>query len=115
MTSAGGGIYTLSNYTFTTNGAKFRQNASWTFGDNWGATAFPSGTAAPGDTNLSITAGVYDVTFNLTTKAYSFTAVSQGFSDIYVKGSANGNVAASMSTTDGINYIFLDADLGLGG
>ncbi|MFD0777428.1 hypothetical protein ACFQZF_01705 [Flavobacterium myungsuense] len=51
----------------------------------------------------------------MTTKAYSFTAVAQGFSDIYVKGTANGNAAAVMSTTDGINYIFLDADLSLGG
>ena len=113
MTTSDNVTYTLSNVTLINGGLKFRQDGAWT--NNWGGSTFLSGTGVPGGSNISVTAGVYDVTFNLTTKAYSFTAVAQGFSDIYVKGSANGDVAAVMSTTDGINYIFLDADLSLGG
>ena len=113
MTTSDNVTYTLSNVTLINGGLKFRQDGAWT--NNWGGSTFLSGTGVPGGSNISVTAGVYDVTFSLTTKAYSFTAVAQGFSDIYVKGSANGNVAAVMSTTDGINYIFLDADLSLGG
>lgn len=113
LTTSDNVIYTLSNVTLTNGGLKFRQDGSWT--NNWGGSTFLSGTGVPNGSNIIVTAGVYDVTFNLTTKAYSFTAVAQGFSDIYVKGTANGNVAAVMSTTDGINYILLDADLSLGG
>jgi hypothetical protein len=112
MTTSDNNIYTLSNFTFSVGGAKFRQNASWD--NNWGAATFPSGTGTPGGANIPTPAGVYDVTFNLTTKAYQFTAVAQGFDDISVYGSANGNVDIAMSTLDGINYTILDADLSLG-
>ena len=112
MTTSDNNIYTLSNFTFSNGGAKFRQNASWD--NNWGAATFPSGTGTAGGANIPTVAGVYDVTFNLTTKAYQFTAVAQGFADISVYGTGNGNVDGVMSTTDGVNYKLYNYSIGLG-
>jgi hypothetical protein len=112
MTTSDNNIYTLSNFTFSNGGAKFRQDGSWS--NNWGAGTFPSGTGAPGGANIPTVAGVYDVTFNLTTKAYLFTPVAQGFADISVYGTGNGNVDGVMSTTDGVNYKLYNYSIGLG-
>ncbi len=102
MATTDGVTYTLTAYTFPSGGAKFRQDHSWN--NNWGSSSFPSGTGNAGGNNIPITAGVYDVTFNKTTKAYSFTAAALGFANISVFGTANSDVDADMSTTDGIHY-----------
>ena len=96
--------YTLSNYTFSNGGAKFRQDANW--GTNWGANAFPSGTANLNGSNIPVIAGVYNVTFNRTTRAYNFETVAQGFDAISISGTAGpgANADVSMLTVDGINY-----------
>ncbi|WP_298148859.1 T9SS type A sorting domain-containing protein [Flavobacterium sp.] len=96
--------YTLSNFTFTTGGLKFRQDSSWA--NNWGANSFPNGTAAPNGSNIPVTAGVYDVMFNRTTRVYSFTPASTGFGIVNISGSAGpgAGVNVAMSTVDGINY-----------
>lgn len=102
MATTDGVTYTLTAYTFPSGGAKFRQDHSWT--NNWGSSSFPSGTGNGGGANIPITAGVYDVTFNKTTKAYSFTAAALGYANISVFGTANSSVDGDMSTTDGIHY-----------
>ena len=112
MTTTDNVHYTLSNFTFTQGGAKFRQAHSWS--NNWGASNFPSGTATSNGNNISVTAGVYDVSFNLTTKAYTFTPVAQGFASISVYGTSNGSVDGAMNTVDGINYVLNDYNLDLG-
>lgn len=56
--------------------AKFRANNAWD--DNWGANGFPSGTGTPGGANIPVTAGLYLITFNPATGAYSFTPASIG-------------------------------------
>ena len=96
--------YTLSNFTFSNGGAKFRQDANW--GTNWGANAFPTGTATQNGSNIPVIAGVYNVTFNRTTGAYSFATVAQGFDSISISGSAGpgANADVSMLTVDGVNY-----------
>jgi hypothetical protein len=96
--------YTLSNFTFSNGGAKFRQDANW--GTNWGANAFPSGTANLNGSNIPVIAGVYNVTFNRTTRAYNFETVAQGFDSISISGSAGpgANADVSMLTVDGVNY-----------
>jgi hypothetical protein len=96
--------YTLSNFTFTNGGAKFRQDAAWSI--NWGANAFPTGTATQNGSNIPVIAGVYNVTFNRTTGAYSFATVAQGFDAISISGTAGpgANADVSMLTVDGINY-----------
>jgi hypothetical protein len=102
MTTSDGNIYTLSAFTFSSGGAKFRQDHAWT--NNWGSGSFPSGTGNQNGANIPVTAGVYDVTFNKTTKAYTFTAAALGFANISVFGTANSSVDGDMSTTDGIHY-----------
>jgi hypothetical protein len=96
--------FTLSNFTFSTGGAKFRQNADW--GTNWGANSFPSGTANLNGSNIPVTAGIYDVTFNISTRAFSFNAVATGFDAISISGTAGPGLNADVAllTVDGINY-----------
>jgi hypothetical protein len=59
---------------------KFRENADWT--NNWGSTDFPSGTGVNGGKNIPVpldslsgapTTTTYEVTFNCSTGAYTFT------------------------------------------
>ena len=96
--------FTLSNFTFTSGGAKFRQDASWT--NNWGGTGFPTGTSYQNGSNIPVTAGIFNVSFNITTGAYSFTSAVTGFDAISISGTAGpgANSDVAMLTTDGINY-----------
>jgi hypothetical protein len=72
MTSVDGGItYKLLNYEFVAGVAKFRKDDAWTV--NWGSEAFPSGTGVQDGVDIPVTAGFYDVTFNTSTGAYTFT------------------------------------------
>jgi len=51
---------------------KFRNNHNWA--ENWGANAFPSGTAVANGPSIPVSpAGVYIISFDLTTLAYTFT------------------------------------------
>lgn len=56
--------------TLTSGAAKFRVNDDWKY--NWGSNTFPTGTGAPGGSDIPITPGTYTVTFNVNTKAYLF-------------------------------------------
>lgn len=100
--------YTVTGFTFTvTGGVKFRQDADWVI--NWGDAAFPSGTGTQGGSNIPVPAGTYDVTFNITTGEYSFTAVSTGFDEIGFTGGFNAYASVvEMATLDGIDYIYTD-------
>ena len=108
MTSTDGVNWSLSGITLTTaatgGGVKFRANNDWAI--NWGSSAFPSGIAASGGSNISCLAGTYDVTFNSTTGAYSFNGTPITFPTISIIGDAAAGWAIDvpMSTTDGINY-----------
>ena len=96
--------FTLSNFTFSNGGAKFRQDAGWN--TNWGSNAFPSGTATLNGGNIQVIAGVYNVAFNISTRAFSFSAVPMGFDAISISGTAGPglNADVAMLTVDGINY-----------
>ena len=50
--------------------AKFRLNNDWPV--NWGAADFPSGTGTQDGPNIPVTAGNYDISFNVLTGEYSF-------------------------------------------
>lgn len=70
--------YTLSGWVLAADGEiKFRHNHEWVIA--WGApttgSSWPSGigSTAGGGANIDALAGTYDVTFNFTTGAYSFT------------------------------------------
>lgn len=56
--------------------AKFRANNDWAI--NWGAADFPSGTGAQNGPNIPVTAGIYYVTFNAATGAYTFAPATLG-------------------------------------
>ncbi len=112
MNTSDNETYTISAYTFTvTGGVKFRQDGAWDI--NWGDAAFPSGTGTQGGSNIPVPAGAYDVTFNITTGEYSFTAVSTGFDEIGFTGGFNAYASVvPMATLDGVDYIYTDKFFG---
>lgn len=70
MEDLGGGNYRLE-IELAEGEAKFRQDDDWA--SNWGATDFPAGVGEQNGDNIPIPAGgVYLVTFNKNTGAYSF-------------------------------------------
>jgi starch-binding outer membrane protein SusE/F len=115
-TSDGGTIWTADNMVLTNGDIKFRTGNHWDPNtDNWGATTetnFPTGTGAPGSgTNIHATAGIYDVTFNTATLAYSFVLQSL-YPAVSLIGTGNDGVAADadvdLFTADGITYTGTD-------
>jgi len=109
MSSSDNTNFTLSNYTFLVSGSvKFRQDAAWT--NNWGSTSFPGGVGTPGGSNIPVPAGTYDITFNITTGAYMFTAVSTSYDAIGMYGGFNTWATPSepLVTGDGISYAKID-------
>jgi len=63
---------------------KFRENHDWTA--NWGAVDFPTGTGTDNGANIPLVAGTYDITFNATTKAYSFVENTTAVGEIGLVG-----------------------------
>jgi hypothetical protein len=101
MTSTDGINYYKYDYTFPSGDVKFRQDAAWT--NSWGAASFPSGTATAGGSNIPVTAGRYDVAFNINTLAYSFSTMSVS---IIGSGAQGWGTDVNMTTTNGINYTY---------
>jgi len=95
--------YTLTNYQFAGGEAKFRKDNSWDI--NWGNSSFPTGIADLYGANIPVTAGTYNVAFNVISGEYSFTPPVIG-----IIGSAliGWNDDIEMQTTDGINYTLTD-------
>ena len=63
--------YTLKHYLFNDGVARFRQDDNNVL--KWGDNTFPTGAAIQDGPDIPVTAGVYDVTFNVETGEYSFT------------------------------------------
>lgn len=106
METTDGVEYTLSKVSLIGGGLKFRQNNEWP--NNWGGTTFPSGVGIfdQGGVDVPVVAGVYDVTFNMTTLAYNFTYL---YPMMGMRGAAttvgwDGPVDIFMNTTDGVVY-----------
>lgn len=99
MITFDGITYTLSNFTVTAGGAKFRQTGSWLV--NWGSTAFPSGVGVQDGPDIPLAAGTYNITFNRQTGAYSFTYVTLS---IIGNAAAGWNTDIPLQTTDGNTY-----------
>jgi hypothetical protein len=75
MSTVDGRNYTLNNLVMASGVAKFRQNRQWDpVTRSWGSTSFPSGIGIIGgpNTNIPITAGTYNISFNILTGAYNF-------------------------------------------
>lgn len=69
-------------------------------GADWGDTAFPSGTAVQGG-HIPVPANMYNITFNLETKEYSFDFVTIS---LIGNGIVDWNTDTDLATTDGVNY-----------
>ncbi|MBP6181303.1 gliding motility-associated C-terminal domain-containing protein [Flavobacterium sp.] len=108
MTTTNGTIYTLNGVSLVQGALKFRGDHAWTLPYNWGGTAFPSGTAVVDASPITIpTTGIYNITFNKTTGAYSFTTPQIVYPIVGLIGDATPggwNTDTDMSTTDGIHY-----------
>ncbi len=118
MATTDGITYTLNNISLYTGGLKFRQDNSWPL--NWGSTEWPTGTGVQdqGGMDVPVLVGVYDVTFNLTTKEYSFmykfpVIGIRGNATTVDWGSADGDIL--FSTADGIIYTLNNFTLNTGG
>jgi hypothetical protein len=100
--------FTLTAFTFLSSGnVKFRQNGNWDV--NWGSNSFPTGVGTQDGQNIPVIAGTYDISFNITTGAYAFVAVSTGFNDIGFLGGFNDfSQSVPMITVDGIQYQYTD-------
>ncbi|RZJ71237.1 T9SS type A sorting domain-containing protein [Flavobacterium sp.] len=106
MTTTDGINYTLANHTFVSGELKFRKNSDWNFAYGYAtAPGFPSGTGTTPGTNIAVTAGTYNVTFNINTLAYSFTAGVPQFPVISLYGTSTANSDVMLSTTNGIDYL----------
>jgi len=93
--------YTLSSYYFSAGDFKFRQDGNW-----FGGTTFPSGTATSSGGNITnTTSDFYDISYNISTGAYSFTSTASSNQHISLIGDFNGWAAdVTFTTTDNINY-----------
>jgi starch-binding outer membrane protein SusE/F len=106
MTTTDNNLYTITAYTFPATGLKFLVDQTW--GKDYGSTTnpsgFPNGTGVvTGATNIEVPAGTWTVTFNLTTKEYTFVAAVSANPEIKLLGTASPS-GSTMSTTDGISY-----------
>lgn len=111
MTSTDGILYQLDNVQLSWGELRFRQDHDWNI--NWGGTTFPSGTGSLYAPNIQVPAGIYDITFNRLTAAYTF--IPQ-IPSIGILGSAlNGwDTDIDMQTTDGENYTLKGQDFSTG-
>lgn len=107
MATTNGVIYTIKNLALTVGPIKIRQNNNFT-DPSFGSSAFPIGVSDNNNINVTV-AGNYDCIFNLTTKEYRFSLVSQP--PVSIVGAGAGGWPADpqmdtnlMATTDGENY-----------
>ena len=101
-------LATSDGVTYTANDMYFAAPSNTNFVDHndlsqfWGATGFPNGTAVLASASLiPVPAGYYNVTFNYTTGAYSFTVPIVSLIGDFTSWSSD----VDMTTTDnGLNY-----------
>lgn len=84
MEHQGNGVFFIK-MTLLDGAVKFRANDSWD--NNWGGSDFPAGTAVPGGSDIMVTAGTYDITFDRANLTYKF-ETSAGFNDVGLIGNA---------------------------
>ncbi|WP_395063929.1 T9SS type A sorting domain-containing protein [Flavobacterium sp.] len=122
MVTTDGINYTLSNLHITGSGPsaelKFREAHDWAvaYGYETGTTGWPSGTGLASGlvSNIPGVAGFWNVTFNLTTKAFSFTLGVNPNAEIKLIGTATSPSGFTFVTTDGISYSIKSATFNVG-
>ena len=116
MTTADGGLHwTITNLGLSNGAVKFRANNEWNPIANWGGATFPTGTGTVDGAAITAVAGIYNVTFNTNTLAYTFELQQITFQVISIIGDAapGGWVDTDMTTIDG-NIYTLKVALGTG-
>lgn len=71
LTTTDGFNYSISGLVMSDGEAKFRKNNDWA--TNWGSVGFPIGTGTQNGANIPVTAGTYDISFEITSGNYVFT------------------------------------------
>ncbi len=108
MTTVDGGLHwTINNLVLTNGAVKFRGNNSWALPYNWGGSTFLSGTGIVDGAAMTSVAGIYNVTFNTNTLAYTFVLQQVTFQVISIFGDATPGAWTTdtdMTTTDGNIY-----------
>lgn len=93
--------YTADNVALGAGNVAFNINDAAV---GYGSAAFPTGTAVSGS-SVPVPANSYNITFNLDTKAYSFTFVKISLIGLGIVTEDPGWVTdTDLSTTDGVNY-----------
>lgn len=113
MTKTGTDTWVLNNLTLTLGSVKFRGENTWGEYD-WGGTTLAAGTGIQYGASITTAPGVYNVTFNSSTLAYTFVKQDQGFQVIGIIGTATPGVWTTdtdMTTTDGNIYTLTNASL----
>lgn len=113
LTSTDGGInFSGTGIELFSGSVKFRSNNSWA--NNWGGTAFPTGTAQsntqnPSNPNIPTTPGIYDVAFNRVTGDYTFTLTQATVDNVQINGTT---MATSNGTSYTMNDFYVDNTMG---
>jgi flagellar basal body P-ring protein FlgI len=119
MSTTDGGLnWTINNLTLSNGAVKFRANNKWNPTANWGGTTFPSGTGVVDGAAMTAVAGVYNVSFNTSTLAYTFKSQQTIFQIISILGDATPGgytTDTDMTTTDGNIYSLKRVSLVPGG
>jgi hypothetical protein len=71
LSTTDGFSYTIPNLVLTDGVVKFRKNNDWAI--NWGALDFPTGTGVQNGAEIPVTAGTYNISFEITSGNYVFT------------------------------------------
>lgn len=103
MTTTDGVNYTLNDITLTDGVVIFRANSAWTL--NWRGLSFSTGFGVTNSIGngigIPIVSGIWSVTFNLDSGAYSFIS---HFPNISLGGTAISGGAVALTSNDGVNY-----------
>lgn len=96
-----GVTYSLDEVEFKGGPVKFRQDNDWD--TNWGG-VFPTATGVQGGADIMVPAGVWNVTIDITTGVYVFTAPAGSPAIVTIYGSALGKASIILTSADGENY-----------
>lgn len=96
-----GVTYSADEVEFAGGDVKFRQDNAWDI--NWGG-AFPTDTGVNNGPNIKVPAGIWNVSIDITTGVYTFTAPAGAPAIVTISGSAFGKGSVILTSADGENY-----------
>ncbi len=105
--------YAISNLAVSTGFVKFRQDYDWVY--NWGTNSFPTGVGVQNGADIPTVAGIYNVSFNISTGDYAFVAIVT-YPAVSITGTSVGGFGTDvdMATSDGVTYNLVNQGFTLG-